>query len=59
MFTVRLTEDLEARLSEITKKSGCSKSAFTRDAVARFITKWEGELLTEKLRASGEPTFKA
>jgi predicted transcriptional regulator len=47
MLTVRLSEELETRLNEIVQKSGESKSAFTRDAIANFLTKWENDLLVQ------------
>jgi predicted DNA-binding protein len=50
MFTVRLPDDLEARLNKATKELGCSKSAFVRDAIANRIPKWEDELLAGRQR---------
>jgi predicted DNA-binding protein len=48
MFTVRLPEDLEARLSQAAKKLGVSKSQFAQDAIAHRIPKWEADLLREQ-----------
>jgi predicted transcriptional regulator len=45
MITVRLTEDLEARLNQAVKQSGCSRSQIARDAIAHRIAYWEDELL--------------
>jgi predicted transcriptional regulator len=48
MLTVRLSEELENRLNEIVQKSGESKSAFTRDAIANFLTRWERDTIADK-----------
>lgn len=47
MLTVRLSEELETRLNEIVQKSGESKSAFTRKAIANCLTRWESDLMGE------------
>jgi predicted HicB family RNase H-like nuclease len=47
MFTVRLSEDLEAQLSKAAKELGVSKSGFARDAIAHRIHKWEDDLLVQ------------
>ena len=49
MLTVRLSEELESRLNEIVQKSGENKSAFTRNAIANCLTRWENELMAEEL----------
>jgi predicted DNA-binding protein len=52
MFTVRLTEELEARLDMAAKELGVSKSSFARDAIAHCIPKWEDELLAGRQRTA-------
>jgi predicted transcriptional regulator len=47
MFTVRLTEDLDARLNQAAKELGVSKSKFAREAIAKYMTNWEADLLPE------------
>jgi predicted transcriptional regulator len=48
MFTVRLPEDLEARLNRVAKQSGWSRSQIARDAIAHRIAYWERELSYKK-----------
>jgi predicted DNA-binding protein len=47
MFTVRLAEDLEARLNQAAKELGVSKSKYAREAIAYHMTNWEADLLPE------------
>jgi predicted DNA-binding protein len=47
MFTVRLPEDLEARLNQAAKELGVSNSKFAREAIAHYMTNWEADLLPE------------
>jgi predicted transcriptional regulator len=57
MFTVRLPEDLEARLNQAAKELGVSKSKFARDAIANRVPKWEADILREQQTTDENSSF--
>ena len=56
MVALGLSKDLEERLAFMAKKTGCTKSAFARQAIIDNIDKLEDKYLLEKAMAEDDGT---
>ena len=61
MLTIRLAPSVEKRLEKLTRRTGCTKSFFAREAILQHLNDLEdlylAELALERIRNSEDDTI--